>query len=154
MGKLSSPGNPRPVRRKDLELWDAATGQEKAILRASPGEEIVSVAVAPDGTYLAAGTSFEVVKLWTWDGARWQEGAPLQGHLWGPAVAFSPDGKTLVVGGGALKSYEVGSGKQRVSFRGHVGPIRSFAFAPDGKILASGGYDRTVGRGIRQPARS
>ena len=127
----------------DLELWDPVTGREKVVLHTSPGEEIVTVAVAPDGKSLAAGTSL-LVRSWSWDGAGWRENAHLNGFGWGVIVAFSPDSQTLVVGGEQLKSYEVGSGKERVWFKGHVGTIRALAFSPDGKSLSSGGDDRTV----------
>ena len=47
-------------------------------------------------------------------------------------------------GGGLLKSYEVTTGKERVSFRGHIGVVKGLAYSPDGKTLASGGTDRTL----------
>jgi eukaryotic-like serine/threonine-protein kinase len=139
---------------QDLELRDAATGREKAVLRTTPGESIGHVAVAPDGQYLAAGTSLGLVRLWRWDGKRWQERASLVWRGWSPCIAFSPDGKTLVAGQNesenyigqqeTVKSYELGSGKEGVSFRGHIGRVHGLAFSRDGKIVASAGQDRTV----------
>ena len=127
-----------------LELWDFTTGVEKAVLPTGPEEEILSVAVAPNGTHVAAGTSSRVVRLWSWDGARWREETPVGGHGWGGAVAFSLDSKTLAVGEDVLKLYEVGSGREKMMFRGHIGVIRGLALSPDGKVLASGGVDRTL----------
>ncbi len=144
-GKTVVTGKPQSGSAgNDLELWDAITGQEKAVLRTSPGEDLLSVAVAPDGKHLAVGTSSEAIRSWSWEGTRWRDEAPIRGHGWGGAVAFSPDSKNLAVSEGLLKSYEVGSGRETVSFRGHIGLVRGLAFSPDGKTLASGGTDRTL----------
>jgi WD40 repeat protein/HEAT repeat protein len=62
---------------------------------------------------------------------------------------FSPDGKTLAVGGGGwsahqplagkLALWDVATGKQRLSLAGHAaGPVGGIAFTPDGKTLATG----------------
>jgi WD40 repeat protein/serine/threonine protein kinase len=144
-GKTLVTQKPRPDSQGgDLELWDLETGEERATLRGGPNEDFNTVAIAPDGKAVAAGSTAQTVRLWTWDGTQWQEKAPILGHGSSPSVAFSLDSKTLVVGQGLLKSYEVDSGRERVSFQGHVSWIKGLALSPDGKILASGGYDRTV----------
>ena len=54
-------------------------------------------------------------------------------------VAFSPDGKILASAGGehAIKLWDVDTGKELRSFKGHA--TTSLVFSPDGKIFASGG---------------
>jgi WD40 repeat protein len=65
-------------------------------------------------------------------------------------VAFSPDGKTLAVGGdapdktGVVTLWNVAARKPRTTLRGHPESVRSLAFSPDGKTLATGSADRTV----------
>ena len=54
-------------------------------------------------------------------------------------VAFSPDGKSLVVGGDVrlVRLIDAISGEARLTLRGPRKPITGLAFAPDGKTLAS-----------------
>jgi WD40 repeat protein len=66
----------------------------------------------------------------------------------GVAMTLTPDGQTLVVGGiGNLSTWDLPTGRPRLSLKGHTGsitPFESLAFAPRGGLLASSGYDRTI----------
>src|SRR5262249_61852603 len=61
-------------------------------------------------------------------------------------LAFSPDGRTLALGGGerVVRLVEVATGQERAAFAGHTGRIAALAFSPDGRSLASGSDDTTV----------
>ncbi len=63
------------------------------------------------------------------------------------SAAFSPDGKTLAVGGGLLRLVEVATGRLTAAYAGRPGWVRSIAFSPDGKTLASiEGYSAEQGQ--------
>ena len=70
-------------------------------------------------------------------------------------MAFSPDGKTLASGSmdKTIKLWDVATGKEQATLKGHTGWVSSVAYSPDGKTLASGsgdGDDQAVGRGDGQ----
>lgn len=62
------------------------------------------------------------------------------------SVAFSPDGKLLATGdtNGAVHLWEVASGRELLTCKGHTNLVNSVTFSPSGEIVASGSYDQTV----------
>jgi len=79
-----------------VKLWEAATGR---LLRSLQGHKdwISSVAISPDGRWLASGSDDHTVKLW--EAATGRLLRSLEGHegtVW--SVATSPDGRWLASG--------------------------------------------------------
>ena len=61
-------------------------------------------------------------------------------------LAFSPDGETLASPGqsGTITIWDVQTGVERLTLKGHRSRVSSVAFSPDGKTLASGSEDLTI----------
>src|SRR5262249_7694964 len=64
------------------------------------------------------------------------------------AVAFSPDGKQLAIGGGTegspvLRVWDLAGRRFTADLKGHTAAVWTVAYSADGKMLASGGFDNT-----------
>jgi serine/threonine protein kinase/WD40 repeat protein len=62
------------------------------------------------------------------------------------AAGFDPHGRVIAAGGllgGVVQGWDMATGKEILSLRGHTKPILSFAFGPNGR-LATGGLDNVV----------
>jgi WD40 repeat protein len=134
-------------RDQTVRFWETATGKERHRFPA-PKKWTTSVVYSPDGKTLAL--LGEHIHLW--DAAtgkeRFRFGAAQTVVPY--VAAFTPNGKTLVVGGGdasgLIRLWDVATGKERRRFPNKPvvpGPeIYSLALSPDGKILATsvGGF--------------
>jgi WD40 repeat protein len=78
------------------------------------------------------------------------------------AVAFSPDGKTVLTASQdrTARLWDAATGQPLGEVMRHTGPVRLATFSPDGKAVATTGLDRTVwlwgaatGRPLGQPLR-
>lgn len=113
------------------------------------GGRAEAFAFSPDGRALAiGGDGLEIV---LWDPARMTRGpAPGIPLRWTRRLCYSPDGRTLAALGDGSREiilWDLDSGRERMTLRGHTSAVVDLAFAPDGRSLAStagSGEDRTV----------
>jgi WD40 repeat protein len=156
-----------------LVIARAAAGQVITALNAPRLERVASldlpaayvntVLFSPDGRSLVTGDRYGEVNVWergTWNRRPYQ--APLTSRevadsarvpFYG-ALALSPDGRTVVTGGGPTGEVKVRDWEGRTRFTLSYGvPVFATAISPDGRFLAVGGlrgdvvvYDLATGR--------
>jgi WD40 repeat protein len=133
---LAAAGDHHTVR-----LWDVPAGKVRFTFADREFGPIYSVALSPDGTRLAAPFRRGVT---VWDAASGRELLRLDGQD-ARAVAFSPDGQVLAVGGGGLIHLcRARNGGVFRRFDRQEGRVQALAFSPDGRSLLSGHDDGKV----------
>jgi RNA polymerase sigma factor (sigma-70 family) len=131
--------------RQSLLVCEAPTGRKLGSVSVRAGQPY-RAAVAPGGKAVAASITEgnkHVIRIW--DVAAGTERQLLEHDRHDEAIAFSPDGKLLAVGGGmdeALRVWDVAAGTllHRIARRTDHG----LAFSPDSKTLAAWCDDRVV----------
>lgn len=140
-------------RDRAAKLADAGTGaflENVNFLR----EKLYAIARHPRRDYVLIGGEDRVPYLYTMDRPRAlkiaddstliREYEEQEGKIF--ALAFSPDGSRIAVGGVAdeVPVYDSESGDRVATCVGHNGGIFVMTFSPDGSQLATGGFDGVV----------
>jgi WD40 repeat protein len=136
-----------PDRTYELRVFDPATGQLQWS-HIGRGDEASSLLFSPDGRMLARG-GWNSVKLWdARTGEPLRTLSPEKGTVF--AIALTPDGRTLVGGGGVPREgnqmyaglvtiWDVATGRILHTLEGTTNTVHAVAVAPDGKTIAAGG---------------
>ena len=124
------------------KLWDVATGQEIFTLHGQSGE-VWSAAFSPDGRYILFSANGRIVLCEATTG---EEVRTFQKDDWYLSVAFSPDGRYIVAGSGrdTATLWEIATGIEIYTLRGHSNSVQDVAFSPDGQYLLTGSVDNTA----------
>jgi WD40 repeat protein/serine/threonine protein kinase len=141
---------------RTVRVWDTRTGR---VIHTLPGHRnmVTGLAFSPDGKRLASATGafpgpadleVKAIEVKVWDVTTGREICSLLKEH--PSVfhtvAFSPDGTRLAAGNHdkTTKVWDVATGQEALTLRGHTTAVCCVAFSPDGKRLATADFDGAV----------
>ncbi len=134
------------IEPEAIELVDPVDGATTAKLtRAAHGiaSGKLRVEFTADGRHLVI-HDMKGLSLWDYEHDRV---VPLERSTYGMAhMAQSVDGTMIAVGveDRSVRIWDVKTGRERLTLRGHRDLVNSIAFSPDGRRLVTGSYDRSV----------
>jgi WD40 repeat protein len=132
--------------------WAPAKGSGAADRKPAIVLGAATLTFSADGRYLASWQHGDDVRVWDVRTGKLYRRLPVAALETGPLpytpLAFSPDSRTLAVGGlidvPGVVVYELATARVRLCLDGHRGPVTALAFSPDGRLLASGSEDTTI----------
>jgi WD40 repeat protein len=127
-----------------IRVWDASNGRQLYVLEHAHEQAVHRVVFSRDGERMASAGGGSI-KFWDVASGRLLATEPFPGVMVS-ALAYSPDGQTLVSGGSdrTVKIRDPGTGHERGQFVVQSSTIGDLAYSPDSRRLATGGSDAVV----------
>jgi WD40 repeat protein/serine/threonine protein kinase len=123
-----------------LRVWDMRTGREVLTLKGRTGS-VGSVCFSPDGRHVA-GAFWEEKQVRVSEVPGGKDPLTLKGET---KVCFSPDGLHLATAGsgkdGTVRLWDVRTGREVLTLKGHNDVVHEVCFSPDGRRLATASFD-------------
>ena len=126
-------------------IWSADTGTLQRELKDPFKGRLYwmrSVAWSPDGQTIATGSFDGVIRLWTAQGDLRQRHGPLGGHI--QSLDFDRDSRKLLftnsLSGRPPAILDLETGREAVSFNGHLHGQFKGKLSPDGRLAVTAGY--------------
>ncbi|MGA2797924.1 MAG: WD40 repeat domain-containing protein, partial [Thermoguttaceae bacterium] len=123
-----------------LRLFDGTTGKELQRV----GQQGISGTISANGHYAAITHQAEVILI---DVAAAKVAGRFESHHdWVTSVAFSPNGRQLVIGyhGRTARLWDFSLGREWRNLHGHTDSVDCVAFSPDGHRVLTGSADTTA----------
>jgi WD40 repeat protein len=121
---------------RKVRVWDITT--PKPFEFPQP-HDCPAVALSADGSAVAVAVDY-AAKIY--DVEKRRERVLLKGHIGKvAALAFSPDGRTVLTGSWdqTVRLWDVGTGRELANYKWDIGRVYCVTYAPDGLRLAAGG---------------
>jgi WD40 repeat protein len=130
-----------------IEYSIAGTSEGRPLGPNLTDTRLTALDLAPEAGLLVLGCSDGTLRLW--DAQRGREIRRFEKHQGRVnSTQFSPDGKTVVSGGGnddpTIRLWDVSSGSEIARFEGHAQAVTRVVFVGQGRRFLSGSLDRTV----------
>ena len=129
-----------------VEVWDVATGEDKAILIGHT-TRVNSIAYSPDGETIATTGWYRDNTVRLWDTQTGQNIFTSRMQMpWDTFVIFAPNGTTYAAAAAdnTVHLWNGKTGKHKIILTGHTKQVSCAAYSPDSKTLATGSYDGTI----------
>ncbi|MGD2183579.1 DnaJ domain-containing protein [Lusitaniella coriacea] len=127
---------------RTVKLWQVSTGKQIRTL-SGYSAPIAAIAISSDGKLFASGGLDKALRVREMSGRLIRS---IRGKTEILALAFSPDGQQVAIGGGdgRIKLWDWQKGREICTLEGHRDRAISLAFSPDGETLISGSEDSTI----------
>lgn len=133
---------------KTIKLWSLESGKQVCTLTGHI-DNVIAASFSPNGNVLASSGDIndKTVKLWFLSKNR---NITLKGHSdWFggiDSIAFTADSKLIASGSKdkTIKIWQVDTGRELMTFKGHDDHITSIAISSKNKLLASASKDKTL----------
>ena len=132
-------------RHSTTHIWNYETFEEITPYYLKPHTSAISF--SPDNTQLAIVYRNQIA-LWDIEGNEFKERGSIKSGII-EEITFSPDGKYLITANSEgwkkpIIVWDIETGQELLTMKGHTEQITGFKFSHDGKILATGSLDGTI----------